>query len=216
MSTVVVEPSSLHGVMRFPSSKSQGDVSGLVFPLIASLMTPSDILIEGVNQDEWQEDKIVLEYVKAMGARIEVAGHCLHIVGPQQLHGIEMNIDTAVDALPLLAVLGTYATGTTTLSNASGCRSKESDRLFTMARALSSMGADVVEQSDGLILTKSKLHGAVVSSRDDQRVAMALTVAGLIAKGKTVVQHTECVKKSFPLFFSSLAALGARIGEFCR
>lgn len=199
------------GVIDGFTKQIPGDLSALAFPLAAALMTPSDILIEQVDLDDMQGDKIVVEYVKAMGARVEVTGKCLHVVGPQQLHGIDIDVDAAVDALPILAVLGTYASGTTQLSNAASCRWKESDRLYTMARSLSCMGADVLERPDGLIVTKSKLHGASLSSFNDHRIAMALTVAGMVAEGKTAVQHAECVEKSFPSFFSSLKALGAKV-----
>ena len=80
-----------------------------------------------------------------------------------------------------------------------------------MAVSLRAMGAAVIEHQDGLTIFESRLHGASLSCYSDHRVAMALCIAGLIASGETVIHGVECVRKSFPSFFSVLTALGADI-----
>jgi len=96
-------------------------------------------------------------------------------------------------------------------------RLKESDRLATTARNLRAMGAEVEETTDGLRVVASskrpgatKLHGAIVDSFGDHRIAMAFSVAALIADGDTEIRGSEAAAVSFPEFFELLASLVKR------
>jgi 3-phosphoshikimate 1-carboxyvinyltransferase len=85
---------------------------------------------------------------------------------------------------------------------------KESDRIAAIARELGRMGVRVEERPDGMAIAGGqRVHGARVSSGGDHRMAMALTVAGLVADGETVVDDTACVATSFPTFVDTLNAL---------
>jgi 3-phosphoshikimate 1-carboxyvinyltransferase len=113
--------------------------------------------------------------------------------------------------LPLLAVVGSQIEGGITIRDARELRLKESDRLATTAMNLRAMGADVEEFDDGLTVSgPTQLHGALIDSRDDHRIAMAFAVAALIAEGETQIEGSECVAISFPEFFSLLETLAER------
>jgi 3-phosphoshikimate 1-carboxyvinyltransferase len=190
------------------------DASAMAFPLVAALMTEAHIEIQEVPLDDVQRDIVILDYIKQMGGAIEYDTSCLKISGPQKLHGIDIDINEAVDALPCLAVLATKAKGRTRLFNGSICRCKESDRISVMAEALRLMGASITEYPDGLTIYESPLQGASLSCHADHRIAMALSVAGLSATGSTLIHGVECVSKSFPNFFPMLKQLGAKV-EVC-
>lgn len=185
------------------------DMSALAFPLAAALITHSEVTIDGV--DETQGDFCIVEIFRRMGAHIEGEGTTLRVGGPQHLRGLEIHIDDAVDALPILAVVATCCSSPTRLYGGRSCRHKESDRIATMARQLCRLGARVQEHADGLTIFPSSLSGAALVSEDDHRVAMALTVAGLVARGHTCVAQTACISKSFPQFFSTFQRAGASI-----
>ena len=104
-------------------------------------------------------------------------------------------------------MVGALAEGETVLTNAEICRHKECDRITEMHKALSAMGADVEERPDGLVVRKSRLHGASLESRADHRMVMTLSVAGLAAAGATRIRDVECVKKTFPDFVKQMAAI---------
>ena len=108
----------------------------------------------------------------------------------------------------LLAVAGAYAEGQTVLTNAEIARHKECDRITDMYNALKSMGADVEERQDGLIIGKSKLHGVTLDSRKDHRMVMTLAVAGMTASGQTTISDVECIKKTFPDFIKQMRGIG--------
>jgi 3-phosphoshikimate 1-carboxyvinyltransferase len=113
-----------------------------------------------------------------------------------------------IDELPVLAVVATQASGTSVISGAAELRVKESDRLYAMEEGLRAMGADITASEDGWVINGPRhLEGARVDSRGDHRVAMALSVAALIADGRTEIEGAECVGISYPGFFDDLESL---------
>jgi 3-phosphoshikimate 1-carboxyvinyltransferase len=120
-------------------------------------------------------------------------------------------IPSLIDELPLLAVVGSQISGGIRISDAAELRLKESDRLAATAINLRAMGAEVEEFEDGLSVSgPTQLHGALIDSRGDHRIAMAFAVATLIAKGETQIDGSECVGISFPEFFPLLESLAKR------
>jgi len=113
-----------------------------------------------------------------------------------------------IDELPLLAVAGSQIEGGIEIRDAAELRVKESDRIATTAANLRAMGGDVEEFEDGLrVAGPAKLRGASIETRGDHRIAMAFTVAGLIAEGETEIEDAGCVAVSFPEFFDLLESV---------
>src|ERR1044072_7714594 len=106
-----------------------------------------------------------------------------------------------IDELPVLAVAGALANGTTIIRQAQELRVKETDRIAAIAHNLRVMGAQVIELSYGLeIHGPAALRGGRVDSFGDHRIAMAFAIAGLFADGETTVQDAECIRESYPGF----------------
>jgi 3-phosphoshikimate 1-carboxyvinyltransferase len=131
------------------------------------------------------------------------------------LRGAEVGgaiIVRAIDELPALAVAATQAYGETVVRDAAELRVKETDRIATTVAELRRLGAEIEPRPDGFAVHgPARLRGAAVDSHGDHRLAMALAVAGLIAKDETMVQDVACVADSFPGFDAALAALGGQI-----
>ena len=107
--------------------------------------------------------------------------------------------------MPILAVAGALASGTTIIRQAQELRVKETDRIAAIAHNLRAMGVQVTELTDGLeIQGRAELRGARVASFGDHRIAMAFAVAGMFADGETIVQDVECVRESYPGFEKAL------------
>ena len=120
-------------------------------------------------------------------------------------------IPSLIDELPLLAVVGSQIDGGIRIRDASELRLKESDRLATTAANLRAMGAEVEEFPDGLSVSgPTQLHGALLDSHGDHRIAMAFSVAALVANGETEISGAECVAISFPEFFPLLESVARR------
>jgi len=130
-----------------------------------------------------------------------------------KLHGVEIRGDTVVrmiDEFPVLAVAATQAHGTTIVRNAAELRIKETDRIAAIVEELRKLGASIAPLQDGFVVEgPTPLHGAVVDSHGDHRMALALAVAGLIADGQVVIENSECIADSFPGFIELMGSLGA-------
>ncbi|MEN2986054.1 MAG: 3-phosphoshikimate 1-carboxyvinyltransferase [Thermodesulfovibrionaceae bacterium] len=195
------------------------DFSSAAFFIAAATVVPnSEVLIENVCLNPTRTG--FLRVVKEMGAQIETVN--LHeqsgeVVGDiickttSSLKSVTVKgdiIPVLIDEFPVLCVLATQAEGQTIIRDAKELRVKESDRIKAMATELKKMGADIEELEDGVIVRgPTKLKGSEVYSYKDHRVAMALSVAGLIAEGSTTVQDAHCVDISFPEFYNLLQRL---------
>lgn len=206
-----------------------GDISSAAFLLAAGLLAAeARIVVTGVGVNPTRTG--ILDILRLMSADIRLenqrqeAGEPVAdlVVQHQQgqaprLHGVEIGGDLivrAIDELPVLAVLATQAHGRTVVRDAAELRVKETDRIATVAAELRKLGASMEERPDGFIIDGPvTLHSAPVWSHGDHRLAMALTVAGLIADGPVLVEEAECIPDSFPGFERVLQVLGARMEE---
>lgn len=117
-------------------------------------------------------------------------------------------IPKLIDELPIIAILACFANGTTTIRDAQELKVKESNRIDVMVKNLSAMGADIQATEDGMIIHGgTSLHGAVINSNLDHRIAMSFAIAGMNADGATEIQGAECVNISYPNFYSDLEQL---------
>jgi 3-phosphoshikimate 1-carboxyvinyltransferase len=195
-----------------------GDFSAAAFFVVAALIVPgSDLTIRGVGVNPTRTG--LLDALASMGARIEVSG--LRVVSgepvadlhvrTQRLRGTEIGADLVprmLDEIPVFAVAAAVAEGETLVRDAEELRVKEVDRLAALAQELRRLGADVEERRDGLRMRGvTMLSGSPCDSWGDHRMAMALAVAGLAARGTTVISDPLCVGSSFPDFWARLSAL---------
>jgi len=199
------------GPLRATTVVVPGDISSAAFLLVAgAVVADARVTLHRVGVNPTRTG--VLDVLEAMGARIETAQAADEgeptaslTVTSSALRaatiGGALLIPRLIDEVPVLAVAAAVASGVTVVRDARELRVKESDRIATLARELGRMGAAVEERPDGMAITGGRrLHGAAVSSGGDHRVAMALTVAGLVAEGETVVDDVACVATSFPTF----------------
>lgn len=187
-----------------------GDFSSATFFLCAAAVTGSELVLRGLDMADVQGDRAVAGMLAEMGAEVESLPGALRIRGGA-LRGAEFDLNATPDALPALAVAACFASGETRLRNVAQARIKETDRIATMARELTKMGADVEEREDGLVIRGRPLRGARVSGHGDHRVVMALAVAGLAAEGKTVVDSAEAMRVTFPNFADLMRRCGASL-----
>ena len=128
-----------------------------------------------------------------------------------ELTGIGVDASDIGGLVPLLAVLGCFAHGSTVIKNAGRMRRREPDRVACIAKNLRLMGGIVEEDEDLLTIRQSSLVGAKVHAEGDNKVAMALAVAALGAKGETEIAGGECIAKGYPNFFSDLEKIGGQV-----
>jgi len=186
------------------------DFSSATFFLGAGALGENDVLLRGLDMSDTQGDKAAVEYVREMGAEVAVSEEGIR-VRARELEGQEFDLNATPDALPMLAVLGCFAKGTTRLVNAPQARIKETDRIAVMAGELRKLGGRVEELEVGLVVHGSELRAADVDGHGDHRVVMALAVAGCALPGKTVVHGAEAAAVTFPEFTDCMVGLGAEL-----
>jgi 3-phosphoshikimate 1-carboxyvinyltransferase len=212
---VCVHPPS---VLRPPSSVViPNDISSAAFFIIAALLVPhSHVRLENVGVNPTRTG--LLDVLAQMGAQItwenrrdesgEPAADLVVQAG-DGLRATEISgalVPRMIDEFPIMAIAATQAQGETLVREASELRVKESDRIGALAQELRKLGARIAERADGFIIEgPTPLKGARVSAHNDHRLAMSLAVAGLIARGETIVEGWECVADSFPNFGELLA-----------
>jgi 3-phosphoshikimate 1-carboxyvinyltransferase len=192
-----------------------GDISSAAFWLVAAAAQPGGhLLVRDVGLNDTRT--AVLGVLVRMGAQVREAVDDVDQVEPSgtvEVTGAPLKgtviqgkeIPQLIDELPILAVAGALASGTTIIRQAQELRVKETDRIAAIAHNLRAMGVEVVEQQDGLeIHGRGELKGARVASFGDHRIAMAFAIAGMFADGETIVQDVECVRESYPGFEKAL------------
>jgi 3-phosphoshikimate 1-carboxyvinyltransferase len=198
---------------RQTDSKVPGDFSSAAFLLAAAAIIDSKVKIDNLNYQTTQGDKAILGILKQMGVEGKVCEDSVEIESSGSLlKAVEIDAKNIPDLVPICATLACYAKGTTKIFNASRLRLKESDRLASVHSELTKMGAQItIDDSSLTIKGPCKLHGATINPHNDHRIAMSCTIAALRAEGKTTIQNAECIRKSYPLFYTDLAIIGAEI-----
>ena len=225
---VIIYPGT---ILRGQNITVPGDISSAAYFIAAGLLVPnSEIKLTGVGINETRDG--ILRVVKAMGGDVRVQN--VHMEGREPVADLVIRqsdlkacsisgdiIPTLIDELPIIAVMAACASGITRIRDASELRVKESDRLRLIVDSLRAMGVRVDETDDGMDIygmasQKDRvrgpgrlglLQGAEIDPHLDHRMAMACTVAGLISDTPMVIKDADCVRISYPKFYSDLDSL---------
>ncbi|MGN0378011.1 MAG: 3-phosphoshikimate 1-carboxyvinyltransferase [Butyrivibrio sp.] len=195
-----------------------GDISSAAYFIAAGLLGDNnEILIENVGINPTRDG--IIRVCRAMGGNIELLNERTEsgepvadlLVRSSSLHGTVVEgdiIPTLIDEIPVIAVLAAFADGKTVIRDAAELKVKESDRIATVVDNLSRMGADITGTDDGMIINGGNpLHGAVIDTYMDHRLAMSFAIAALNADGTTTINDAEVVNISYPGFYKDLSKL---------
>ncbi|HCO94022.1 MAG TPA: 3-phosphoshikimate 1-carboxyvinyltransferase [Phycisphaerales bacterium] len=186
------------------------DFSSATFFLCAAALAADEITLLGLDFTDSQPDKAVVDYLRAMGAKISIEPDSV-MVGTASLKGADIDMNKTPDALPALAVTAAFAEGTTRLLNVAQARSKETDRIECMAEELKKMDVDVEELPDGLIIHGGRPKCAKLHGRADHRIVMALSLAGLRIDGECTIDTAEAISVTFPDYVELMRSIGANM-----
>lgn len=194
-----------------------GDISSAAYFIAAGLLTPgSEILLKNVGINPTRAG--IIKVCMDMGADITLLNESTEgeptadlLIRTSSLKGTTIEgsiIPTLIDEIPMIAVMAAFAEGTTIIRDAQELKVKESDRIAVMVDNLRRMGADIEGTDDGMIIHGGRpLHGAVIDSHLDHRIAMSFAVAGTICDGTVEILNRECVNISYPEFYHDLYSL---------
>lgn len=195
-----------------------GDISSATYFLVAAAITPNScVTVKNVGINPTRDG--ILRVLSDMGADVKVEKTSGEIGEPtadvtvrtSDLKGCVVGgevIPTLIDEIPAIAILACFADGETIIKDAAELKVKESNRIDVMVDNLKKMGADIEATEDGMIIRGGRpLHGAVIDSHLDHRVAMSFAVAAMNAEGETEITGAECVDISYPGFYEDMRKL---------
>ena len=214
-STAILQPEP---ILESQKIAVPGDISSAAYFIAAGLLVPgSEILLKNVGINPTRDG--ILRVAKEMGGNIELLNVNTDngeptadlLVKFSVLKGITVCgeiIPTLIDEIPIIAIMAAFAKGTTIIKDAAELKVKESNRIQVMVDNLKAMGADIESTDDGMIIHGGKdLHGTVIDSHNDHRIAMSFAIASLLADGHMTILNKNCVDISFPSFYSDLNRL---------
>jgi len=186
----------------------EGDWSSASYLLALGALSGT-IEVENLNPESLQGDKIMLSFLKDMGALVEIDKNAV-TVRKSRLTAIRADLSDCIDLLPTVAILAAAADGISEFTGIERARIKESNRVSALREGLEKMGIKAQEERNRLLVAGSTPKGAVIDTRNDHRIAMAFSVLGTVT-GETVINDAECVRKTFPEFWEVMRSAGGEV-----
>ena len=186
----------------------EGDWSSASYLLALGALS-GEMQIGNLNPESLQGDKIILSFLKDMGAQVSIDKNAV-TVRKSELRAIKVDMADYIDLLPTVAILAAVANGVSEFTGINRARIKESNRVSALREGLERMGIKVQEERNRLLITGSRPRGAMIDPRNDHRIAMAFGVLGT-ATGETIIDDADCVSKTFPDFWKILRSIGGEV-----
>jgi 3-phosphoshikimate 1-carboxyvinyltransferase len=175
------------------------DLSSAAPFLAAAVVTGGTVVIPGWPHQSTQPGALLPELLSAFGAMTVLEPDGLHVRGGGRLTGADLDLRDAGELTPVLAAIAAVASTPSRLTGIDYLRGHETDRLAALAKELNALGTDVTELPDGLAITPRPMHGGVVATYDDHRIAMAAAVVGLVVPD-IEIENIETTAKTLPDF----------------
>ena len=141
-----------------------------------------------------------------MGCRVTRAHDGITVTHEGPLSGITIDMSSAPDTVQTLCMVAAMAKTPTVITGIGHLKFKESDRLAGTVRRLRQLGGVANTGSDRIVIQPAPLHGGTIDPANDHRIAMSFAVLGLGIGGVSIT-GAECVNKSFPGFWDTLAGV---------
>lgn len=186
----------------------EGDYSSASYLLAAIAIYGGKAKILNLFKDSKQGDKVILDILEKMGAKVDIFDDYVEISSEGKLNGIDVDLSNAPDLLITVAILAALANGTTNIIGVKHARVKETDRIATTCEELKKLGCNLKEFEDGMSI-EGGLTSGIVDSHKDHRLAMAFSLVGL--KYDIEITNGEVFDVSFPNFIEAMAEIGVEL-----
>ncbi|MGB4466068.1 MAG: 3-phosphoshikimate 1-carboxyvinyltransferase [Eubacteriales bacterium] len=188
--------------------RAGGDWSAAAFFLATGALA-GEVTVTGLDMTSPQGDRAIIELLRRFGADISVDNEGGRVTARKaSLRGCEIDADDIPDLVPVLAAVAAAATGVTVIRGVERLRHKESDRVSAVVDMIRSLGGDASDVDGTITIRGGDIKGGFVNSRGDHRIAMAATVAGVVARSEVTISDAMCVAKSHPGFYDDFALVG--------
>jgi 3-phosphoshikimate 1-carboxyvinyltransferase len=189
----------------------EGDWSGASFLLVAGALC-GEATIDKISINSRQADKKIIDALEKCGADLIMAENSIS-VRKNRLNPFELDATESPDLFPPLVALASKCEGISKIKGSERLKFKESNRASALKEEFGKIGIKIDIIDDTMYVKGGEIMGGTISSHNDHRIAMALSLVGLASKKGVIVENSECIKKSYPNFFEDLEFLGAKINE---
>jgi 3-phosphoshikimate 1-carboxyvinyltransferase len=191
----------------------EGDASSTSYFLAGAAITGGNVTVRGCGEDSIQGDARFGKILEKMGATVKYGKDHIHVSRDPSvpLQGVEEDCGDIPDVAMTLALVGVFSKGKTMIKNVFNWRLKETERMEAMVRELTKLGVNVEEGRDYLVVhgigeSGQLRDGVEIETYDDHRMAMCFSLAAC-GGVKVGINNPDCVKKTFPNYFTALASL---------
>ncbi len=182
------------------------DASAASYFLAAAAVTGGRVRVPGLGKNSTQGDLRFAGVLERMGCDLEIGRDFVYLGGPEQLRGVEVDMNEFSDTMMTLAAIAPFASSPTVIKNVEHTRYQETDRISAVVTELGRLGVRVSEGRDGLRIEPGPVEAASIETYGDHRMAMAFSITGLVARGIRI-RNPSCVTKTFPEYFRVLDTL---------
>ncbi|MBE5997465.1 MAG: 3-phosphoshikimate 1-carboxyvinyltransferase, partial [Lachnospiraceae bacterium] len=204
------------GSYRSPGTyMTDGGWSSAAFFIAADVLSAGSagsVSVTGLRSESLQGDRVIERIADHFYTLKNRGGSNAAFASEKNAGNPDMTIidaENIPDLVPIIAVLAALTPGRTHIINAARLRLKESDRLRATSEMLSTLGADIVEEPGGLMITgKERLEGGTVSGCNDHRIVMSAAIASIGCRKEVTILGAEAVAKSYPSFWEDFRKLG--------
>ncbi|PLS30081.1 3-phosphoshikimate 1-carboxyvinyltransferase [Bifidobacterium margollesii] len=190
------------------------DLSNAAPFLGAALIAGGTVRVPHWPETTTQPGGLLPGYLERMGARVSVEEtdgiRVLSVTGDGRIHGLgRFDLSAAGEIAPSLAALLVFADSPTELTGIGHLRGHETNRLQALVTEIERVGGHARELEDGLAfepVPDSQLHGAVMETYADHRMATFAAMLGLRIED-ILVRNVATTRKTIPDFVGLWTAM---------
>lgn len=174
--------------------------------LVAGAITGGNVKIINANPNHIEP---ILDKLEEANCMLKIGKNCVELKAPKRIKAVDIKTmpypGFPTDMQSIMAATFTIAKGTTVVVE------NIFENRYKYVQELNKMGAKIiVEGKSAIIRGVRKIYGATVKATD-LRGGAALVLAGLSAKGTTVVENIEYILRGYEDFDKKIRALGGNI-----
>lgn len=182
-----------------------GDYSSIAYFAAGAAISGGEVTLRGLSPDSVQGDRVIFDILKDAGARIIQRPDGYTLFG-EELRAVEVDMHHCPDLVPTVAVVALFCRGTSRIRNVEHLQYKESNRIQALISNIENLGGSCVLAGKDLIVQPEKLHGGLIRTFNDHRIAMSFSLVGLKVRGINI-ENPDCVRKSYPDFWQHFERL---------
>lgn len=181
------------------------DVSAACYFWAMAAILGISVTVERTHFDSLQGDVAYVHILEQMGCSVQDTEKGITVTGPShgRLKGVTADMHACSDQAITLAAIAPFAEGVVRIMGISHIRLQESDRIAAIIENLTALGIHTEELADGVVIYPGEIHGGVIQTHDDHRLAMGFALTGLRVEG-VVITDPMCCRKTFEDYFSVL------------